>query len=66
MVIISKMIDEIFLRPDITDKSQVVALLKESNPNISDEDVEKCIQVAINMYQKKLDVLLSYPGKFSS
>lgn len=66
MVLISKLIEKIFLRPDITDISQVIALLKESEPNLSDKEVEKCIQVAINIYKQKVKVLLSYPGKFSS
>ena len=66
MVLISKVIEKFFLRPDITDKSQIIALLKESYPDLSDKDVEDCIEVTINVYQKRLKVLLSYPGKFFS
>jgi len=66
MVIILKLIEKIFLRPDITDKSQVVKLLKDSQPYISDKEVKQCIQIVINIYKQKLKVLLSYPGKLSS
>ena len=63
MLDIFKIIETIFSYSPISSKKQIIKILKEKFPDLTDKQIQKMLQVALDIYKRQLRILLFYPGK---
>lgn len=61
---IFKMIEKILINPTIINKKQVLSILNSKYPLLSTQQRNQCVEVAIDIYKKHLEILMkAAPGR---